>query len=294
MADIPHLALGTALWGSQLGEDVAFAIAGHALDHHGIAFFDTAEGYPAPMTRETHGVTEVLFGKWLHTRERGEVVISTKAYGPAGGFRDPEAPLGEAELRTSLEGSMSRLGTDYIDLYLLHWPDHDEGAQVHQASAMGRFIAEGKIKAWGLSNAPHEVFEAYCVAAETACAPEPSIVQNSFSVIADPHRVAEAPVPLMAYGVLGHGLLSGQYRDGVPAASHLHWLKSQGHATGEVPASVEAFHRDCDARGERPIDAALAFAANQPFIRCCCIGVSSVEQLDHVSEAFHRLVTWGS
>lgn len=167
----------TDLWVSRLCQGTAFrshlsrrgdSKEAHALLRHcidvGINFFDTAEAYGS-------GESEIALGHGIAGR-RHEVVISTKAYPRVDGER---IALTESILRTRVEASLKRLGTDYIDLYFIHGPDkktpsfHEEApdreapTRAHMeeiAAAMTALVESGKIRYWGVSNhLPRQVEE---------------------------------------------------------------------------------------------------------------------------------------
>lgn len=245
---VPVLTLGTAGWGARTDRRAAFGIADAAIEL-GINFLDTAEGYPAPMSVETHGRSEILLGQWLAKGGRTRALVCSKVYGPSrtlrGGFA---ARLDPHEISMALDRSLNRLGTECLDLYLIHWPDGCDydvflGGEAAdrlraQADAMGRALHAGKIRAWGLSNASQEDFEGYCRAADDVGAPRPAVAQNRFSLWEDPHGMANNPVPLMAYGALNHGRI-----------------------------------------GPDVLQPALAHVLEQPFTRTCCVGSSNSRHL---------------
>ena len=110
----------------------------------GCNFFDTAEMY-------SYFKNEEFVGKALKDLPRDKVVISDKFWPeklPAHDF--PDEKLSEAGIRKSLEGSLRRLQTDYIDVYIEH--QMDDGSEEQVAFVMGKLIAEGKIRAWGQSS----------------------------------------------------------------------------------------------------------------------------------------------
>jgi len=112
--DVSALCLGTMTF----GEQNSAADAAEQLDRAvaaGINFIDTAEMYPVPPKPETMGRTEDYIGRWLSARGgRDKLVIATKVAG-----------LDRANIEQALDASLRRLGTDYVDLYQLHWPDRD-------------------------------------------------------------------------------------------------------------------------------------------------------------------------
>ncbi|CAD7697148.1 unnamed protein product [Ostreobium quekettii] len=92
----------------------------------GVSLFDTAEMYPVPQRAETSGRSEEFVGRWMKARRREEITIATKIAGPSGQMswiRGGPVALDAANIKLAVEGSLRRLGTDYIDLMQLHWPD---------------------------------------------------------------------------------------------------------------------------------------------------------------------------
>ena len=160
-------------WGTQNTADEAFAQIDFALDH-GINILDTAEMYPTtPMSAETFGETERIIGRWLaRGGRRSQVILATKITGVGNRLAGRDgAPISPATVRAALEGSLRRLGTDYVDLYQLHWPnrgsyhfrqswnyapERQPRGQAEEMLAILETIAalkaEGKLRQFGLSN----------------------------------------------------------------------------------------------------------------------------------------------
>lgn len=120
------LALGSMTWGEQNTETEAFEQIRRA-QAAGINFIDTAEMYPVPPTPETYGLTETIIGNYLRRHGgRNDWIIATKAAAPGNGMthiRGGANHFDRANLTRAVDDSLRRLGTDYIDLYQLHWPD---------------------------------------------------------------------------------------------------------------------------------------------------------------------------
>lgn len=101
-----------------------------AFDEYGINFLDTAEMYPVPTKPETQGATDRTVAAFLKTRRRADVIVATKVSGrsdritwlPRDQPKEP-AQVNRAAIRASVDASLQRLGTDYIDLLQIHWPD---------------------------------------------------------------------------------------------------------------------------------------------------------------------------
>ncbi len=108
-------------FGEQNTESQAFEQIDFSLDH-GVNFIDTAEMYPVPPKKETQGSTEQFIGNWLaKSGKREKVILSTKVAGPANvpHIRD-EMSLSRRNIHSAIDSSLTRLKTDYIDLYQLH------------------------------------------------------------------------------------------------------------------------------------------------------------------------------
>ena len=122
--EVSVICLGTMTWGQQNTEEEGHEQMDYAVDQ-GINFFDTAELYPVPATKQTQGRTSEIIGNWFKQRQnRDQVVLASKIAGP-GDYT--------AHIRTSgfkgnsiaeaIDLELKRLQTDYIDLYQLHWPE---------------------------------------------------------------------------------------------------------------------------------------------------------------------------
>ena len=172
----------------------------------GCNFFDTAVVYGE--------ANEVLLGKALEIYNREDVIIATKfgIYGQKMVDGKPENDLNSKpdSIREQLEGSLERLGVDYIDLYYQHRVDPEVEPEV-VAGVMKELLAEGKIKHWGLSNAPLD----YLRRAHAVC-PVTSIENQYSMVFREPEKeifqvCEELGIGFVAYSPLGNGFLSGKY-----------------------------------------------------------------------------------
>ena len=99
-----------------------------AFDEYGINFVDTAEMYPVPTKPDTQGRTDETVAAFLQTRRRQDVILATKVAGRADRItwlpnRPDGAVVSRQAILDSVDASLQRLGTDYIDLLQIHWPD---------------------------------------------------------------------------------------------------------------------------------------------------------------------------
>ena len=172
----------------------------------GCNFFDTAVVYGE--------ANEVLLGKALEIYNREDVIIATKfgIYGQKMVDGKPENDLNSKpdSIREQLEGSLERLGVDYIDLYYQHRVDPEVEPEV-VAGVMKELLAEGKIKHWGLSNAPLDYLRRAHAVCPVTC------IENQYSMVfREPEDeifkvFEELGIGFVAYSPLGNGFLSGKY-----------------------------------------------------------------------------------
>ncbi|MEU4539732.1 aldo/keto reductase [Streptosporangium sp. NPDC023825] len=184
----------------------------HAALDSGVNFVDTADMYSA-------GESEEIVGKALKGR-RDDVVLATKVH-----FRMGEGPNRSGNSRRwiikEVEESLRRLGTDWIDLYQIHRPDHSTDIE-ETLSVLGDLVRQGKIRAFGCSAFPaEEIVEAHNVA-ERRGLQRFRTEQPPYSLIARGIEAAVLPVcrrygmGVLTWSPLASGFLTGRYRKGRP------------------------------------------------------------------------------
>jgi aryl-alcohol dehydrogenase-like predicted oxidoreductase len=306
---VPAFCLDTMTWGTQTPEADAHRQIDMALEH-GIAFLDTAEMYPInPIRPETRGRTEEIVGAWIaRNRGRDLPLLASKVSGEGGAAMEGGTPpVDAARLRGAVEAALGRLRTDVIDLYQLHWPDRgsyhfrknwryvppaaDRSAireQMREVLAeAGRLIAEGKIRALGLSNETVWGMAGWISVAEADGLPRPASVQNEYSLLC---RLADTDmaelcalerVPLLAFSPLAAGLLTGKYAgDVIPEGSRRsHRPDLNGRITPRVFDAVAAYLGLARDRGLEPVQMALAWCRSRPFPVIPILGATTAEQL---------------
>ena len=304
--------LGTMTFSTQTPAEDAHRQIDMALDA-GINFVDTAEMYPVnPMRKESVGNTERCIADWFTaTGRREDVVLATKAGADSPNIRGGEG-YSEDNILDVLDGNLQRLGTDYIDLYQLHWPmrgsyafrqnwDFNPSGQDraknmdHIAGVLEKLKqaqAEGKIRAFGLSNDSAWGTTKWIDVAEQIGAPRVASVQNEYSLL---HRLYDTDmaemsvnedVILFSYSPLATGLLTGKYQNGaVPDGSRMTFgPKLGGRVTPRVFAAVEAYLEVAQKHGLSLPHMALAFQRSRPFKVSAILGASTSEQLASLLE----------
>ncbi|MFG6079675.1 aldo/keto reductase [Paracoccus litorisediminis] len=311
---VSAVSLGTMTFGNQTGMADAHGQMDMALEA-GITFLDTAEMYPVnPVERETVGRTEEIIGAWLSDRGgRDKVEIATKVAGPSDKVR--LHGYDGKTIHQTIDASLKRLRTDYIDVYQLHWPvrgsyafrqnwRYDPRKQDRQKTldhmadvleAVSDAVREGKIRAFGLSNESAWGTSRWIDTAERIGAPRVVTVQNEYSLMCrlydtDMAEVAvNEDVTLLAYSPLAAGLLTGKYHLGEPEGSRAFVDKAHGgpgdlggRRTKRAPDVVAAYHALAHELGLDPIHMAVAFTRQRPFACIPIIGATNRDQLEHL------------
>jgi len=273
--------LGCNNFGRRLDQEATTAVVNAAIDA-GVTLFDTADIYGL-------GASEELLGAALgHRREH--VVVATKfgmdmqgANGPDWGVRGSRRYI-----RTAVEASLRRLGTDWIDLYQLHRPDpHTPIGET--LAALDELVREGKVRYLGSSNLTGwQVVDADWTARSAGTERFVS-AQNEYSLLE--RDVEEDLVPacehvgvgLLPFFPLASGLLTGKYRRGEPAPEGTR-LASMGEQLDAADwDTIERLEGYAAERGLRPIDVAIGGLAAQPAVASVIAGATTPEQvLDNV------------
>lgn len=306
--EVSEICLGSMTWGTQNSEAEGHAQIDYALER-GVNFIDTAELYPSnPMSAETTGRTEEIIGSWLESSgKRDRIILASKVAGAGIRYLQDGIDIGPQKIRHSIEGSLRRLRTDYIDLYQLHWPNrgsyhfrqnwrYDPSSQdtrqtlehVHDTlECLDELVRAGKIREIGLSNETCWGTMQFLQIAATAGFPRVVSIQNEYSLLCRSHDLDLAElshheqVGLLPYSPLACGLLTGKYRGGArPDASRL-TINSDlfGRVHDGIWPIVDAYVDIAHRHGIDPAQMAIAFCNQRPFVTSSIIGATSIEQL---------------
>ena len=302
---VSGVCLGTMTFGTQNSEAEAHQQLDFALAQ-GINFIDTAEMYSVPSTAESYGKTETYVGTWLKRQARDKIVIATKISGPGRGvkwIRNGELSFNRKNIRAAIEASLTRLQTDYVDLYQLHWPDRntpvfgqyrfDPGKErdfvplAETLAALAELVNEGRVRCVGLSNeTPWGVMQ-FLHLAEQHKLPRVVSVQNAYSLLNRTWEMGLAEigfrenVALLAYSPLAFGLLSGKYLADPNAGGRLALFQgfAQRYTKVNVQPAVAAYADVARRHGMTMTQMALAFVASRGFVASTIIGATTMAQL---------------
>ncbi len=321
---VSEICLGTMTWGEQNSEKDAHQQLDLAFDR-GVNFLDTAEMYAVPTRPETQGLTETYVGSWLKDKPREKVVIAGKVTAPSPNpwippRREPPQPpsvprLDKTSIRAAVQGSLRRLGVDYIDLVELHWPERYVGTLfgahkyervkeqidvvsfAEQVEGLADLVREGKVRAWGLSNETSFGVCSFAEAAKRLGAPPPVSIQNDFSLLDRTFEpeLAEACTPrhhnlgLLVYGALAGGTLTGKYRGGEPPkARHTLWPNFQPRYHTSVSRwAAGEYATIAERHGLTPAALALAWSYGREYVTSTIVGATTIAQLRECLDALN-------
>ena len=303
--EVSLICLGTMTWGTQNSEKDAFEQMDYSISE-GVNFFDTAEIYSVPPSKESYGRTEVIIGNWLEKRKnRDKIILASKVAGPGcnwirgGGNNFNEKKIGEA-----IEGSLKRLKTDYIDLYQLHWPErstnffgrrdysvNDEEGDWHSfesvLQALEKFIKSGKIRFIGMSNETPYGLSKYIEISKSEKLPRMMSVQNPYNLVNRTYEIGMAEISirekcgLLVYYPLAAGALSGKYRNGkMPKNSRQALFKGwERHLNPLAMKAYDEYFKLAKEYNLTMVQLAQAFVNSRPFVTSNIIGATTIEQL---------------
>lgn len=293
---VSELCLGSMQFGWTADEELSYLILEAAFDA-GINFIDTANIYSRWVEGNPGGVAESIIGKWMKRRgiRREELVIATKVRGKMGEGPNNEG-LSRAHIMAAVEGSLQRLGTDYIDLYQTHWPDKDTPIE-ETLRAFDDLTRQGKVRYTGCSNYPAwRLIEAIWTARSCGLV-EFASLQPHYNLV---HRaefereLADAcrnyGIGVIPYSPLAGGFLTGKYRQDVTTES-ARMKNAQRYFEEKNWRLLEVMGAIGERRSGVSISqVALAWLLSNSLITSPIIGPRSMDQLsDNLGAAGFRL-----
>ncbi|MFI6681194.1 aldo/keto reductase [Kribbella sp. NPDC050470] len=271
--------LGCNNFGRRLDATGTDAVVNAAVDA-GITLFDTADIYHGE-----HGYSEELLGKALGSR-RDEVVIATKFGGDMQGVNGPDWGVRGSRryIRKAVESSLQRLGTDWIDLYQLHFPDPVTPIE-ETLAALSELVAEGKVRYLGSSQfAAWQVVDADWVA-KSAGLEHFISAQNQYSLLERDVEDELAPacehlgIGILPFFPLAAGLLTGKYKRGEEAPEGSRLATQPERLARADFDKIEALETFAAERDLTMIDVAIGGLAAQPAVASVIAGATTPEQI---------------
>jgi aryl-alcohol dehydrogenase-like predicted oxidoreductase len=276
---VSRLSFGTMPFGSQADEAASRKMVDRCLDA-GINFFDTANMY-------NQGKAETILGKALAGR-RPRVILATKVRNKMGEAPD-DAGLSRAAIRKAIDASLQRLGTDYVDLYYLHWPDYAVPI-AETLGAMDELVRAGKVRYPAVSNyAAWQVCEILWVAAKNGFA-APYVSQPMYNLLARAIEEEYLPfskqfgVAVIPYNPLAGGLLTGKHSKAQGPISGTRFDNNQLYLGrywhDDYFAAVAELRAIAGEAGKSLIELSLQWLLGQEIVDSVILGASRLEQLE--------------
>lgn len=304
--EVSEICLGTMTWGLQNTEAEGHAQMDYALERD-VTFFDTAEMYAVPPSADTYGKTEEIIGTWFkRTGNRDKVILASKVAGGGRPWVRGGRGIDGPSVREAVEASLTRLQTNHIDLYQIHWPRrghyHFEGSWTYNPHnqnrdevlpnilevhvEMGKLVREGKIRWFGLSNETAWGTMQYLRQSTELGLPRVQTIQNEYNFLRRYYDMDLAElafhedVGLLAYSPLAAGALCGKYLDGALPPGTRGAIAGGSYRSNEITEpAIRAYIELANTHGLDVNQMAIAFCLTKPFMTSVIIGATNMDQL---------------
>ncbi len=277
---VSRICLGTMTFGDQLSEADAVEAVAYARER-GVNFFDTADIY----FRGSAGTSETILGTAVKPF-RDKIVLATKCGGPMSDDMNDKG-LSRRHVISAVEGSLRRLGTDYVDILYYHFPDPAVSVADMLITA-NDLIRGGKIRYYGVSNfSACQTLELYLKAKEMGLVP-PAVTENVYNLLTRGIEdemlpmLKKHPMGLTVFNPLAGGLLTGKHRKNAPSPDS-RFAREQGYVNRYFHANkleaVERLNGIAEAAGYGMIEMALKWLLASQSVTSVIMGFSRMEQL---------------
>lgn len=283
---VSALTLGSMMFGEQTSAEDSLRIIDKAWDQ-GINFIDTADVYNG-------GRSEEIVGEAIARHRQDWVLASKVGFGPVDGVPN-RSGLSRKHIFNAIEASLTRLGTDYLDIYYLHREDHGTPLEV-TVSAIGDLLRQGKIRHWGVSN-----FRGWRIAeivnlAERMGVAKPVVSQPLYNIVnrqAEPEQFTAAAhhgLGIVPFSPLARGVLSGKYTpNATPDANSRAGRQDKRILETEWRAEsleiAQKIHAYTETKGVGMVEFAIAWVLNNRLISSAIVGPRTEAQWDTYSGA---------
>ena len=286
--EVAPLGLGGNVFGWSADEKASFAVL-DAFAARGFNLIDTADVYSAWVPGNKGGDSEEIIGRWLKQAKvsRDKAVIVTKVGSDMGQGKT----LKDSYILKAVEDSLSRLQTDYIDLYLSHWPDADTPHE-ETLGAFAKLKQQGKIRAIGCSNLDATQLQASFDAAERAGVPRYDVIQPEYNLYA--RASFEGPladlcvkedIGVITYFSLAAGFLSGKYRTKADTEGRAREGRVAQYLDDKGLRILAALDKVVAETGAKPAEIALAWLLRKKGVTAPIASATSLSQLQSLTKS---------
>ena len=286
---VSPIVFGGNVFGWTADEKTSFGILDAFFDA-GFDTIDTADVYSAWVPGNKGGDSEEIIGKWLKQGKisRDKAVIITKVGSEMG---PGKKGLKEQYILEAVEASLKRLQTDYIDLYLSHWPDAETPYE-ETLGAFAKLKQQGKIRAIGCSNLDATQLQASFNAAEKAGLPRYDVIQPEYNLydrasfegpLAD--LCVKEDIGVITYFSLAAGFLSGKYRSKADTEGKARGGKAAAYLDDKGLKILAALDTVAKETGAKPAEIALAWLLAKKAVTAPIASATSIAQLDSLTKS---------
>ncbi|QSY94614.1 aldo/keto reductase [Rhizobium bangladeshense] len=280
---VAPIVIGGNVFGWTADEKTSFSILDAFFDA-GLNTIDTADVYSTWVPGNKGGDSEEIIGRWLKQARisRDMAVIVTKVGSDMGLGRT----LKEGYILTAVEASLRRLQTDYIDLYLSHWPDADTPHE-ETLGAYAKLKQQGKIRAIGCSNYDADLLQTSFDAAEKAGLPRYDVLQPEYNLyqrasfegpLAD--LCVRQDIGVIAYFSLAAGFLTGKYRSKADTQGRAREGRVSQYLDAKGLRILAALDRVAAETGAKPAEISLAWLLRKKAVTAPIASATSLSQLE--------------
>lgn len=286
---ISPVVLGCNVFGWTADEQTSFDVLDRFFGA-GFNTLDTADSYNRWVPGHVGGESEAIIGKWLKSRgmSRDKAVIVTKVGSDMGqGKKDLSAKW----ILEEVENSLLRLQSDYIDLYLAHWPD-DTVSHEETLGAFAKLKEQGKIRAIGCSNYDAALLQESFDAAKKAGLPRYDVLQPQYNLydrdtfegpLAD--LCVKEDIGVINYYGLASGFLTGKYRDKADTEGKARGGRALGYLNDKGLRILAALDEVSVETNAEPASIALAWLIQTRGVTAPIASATSARQLDAIIAA---------
>lgn len=289
---VSALTLGSMMFGEQTSAEDSLRIIDKAWDQ-GVNFVDTADVYNG-------GRSEQLVGEAVVRNRQDWVVASKAGFGAVDGLPN-RSGLSRKHLFNAIEASLTRMGTDYLDIYYLHREDHSVPLE-ETVRAIGDLLQQGKIRYWGVSNFRGWRIAEICNVAERLGVAKPVVSQPLYNIVnrqAEPEQLTAAGyhgLGVVPFSPLARGVLSGKYAPGTePDAGSRAGRQDKRIMEVEwrqesltIARKIQAY---CEGKGVGIVEFAIAWVLNNRLVSSAIVGPRTEAQWDTYAGALQVKIT---
>ncbi|MGQ1891497.1 aldo/keto reductase [Thermophagus sp. OGC60D27] len=285
--EVAPINFGGNVFGWTLDEEKSFEILDAFVDG-GFNFIDTADTY-AWWVNGKGGQSETIIGNWMKARgNRDRVIIATKV-----GSETKEHPfdISKKHILKSVDESLSRLQTDYIDLYYTHFDDNKTPVE-ETLSAYDEVIKAGKVRYIGASNvSPQRLTESFETAEKNdlpryvALQPHYNLVEREGYESQYAPLVKKYGLSVMPYWSLAAGFLTGKYRSEADLGKSVRGQGVRKYLNPKGLAVLDALDKVSEKHNSQPATIALAWLLSRPFVAAPIVSATNKNQLKAIFEA---------